>query len=416
MSSVKQTVDSHTTSISGLNGEVSTLKQTASGLQSTVTSLDGRTSKLEQDASGFSISLGEVAEDVETAQSTANTAQSTANTAKTNAATAQSTANTAKTNAATAQSTADSAVTAANNAQSTANTARTEASNAAKTASNFLSFDSSNGLLVGNKSGGSWSGYRAQVKSDSFNILDASGNTLSSYGASAISLGANSAASKINLCSGAGSIAAKNNTASQGLVLNGGSSNVPQMSLTHQGAFMYASNTSNAQYDNAVRCWYGTNGLELYSNVKMSAMVHNGDLNLEAYYGGDIVFRVGSDDGNCSTWSPYHRDGETLTVADCRTAGFVTNSSKDVYFMVPLTKPVISGTTSAVAMSVTSVKLQLRQNGNYTHGTSSKIAPSSATATYVPGIGIHVKCTMSSTTSAINNDVIGIDFSGTFTF
>ncbi len=64
------------------------------------------------------------------------TAQSTANTAKTNAATAQSTANTAKSNAATAQSTADVATTKADNAQSSANMAQTTADEALSKANN----------------------------------------------------------------------------------------------------------------------------------------------------------------------------------------------------------------------------------------------------------------------------------------
>ena len=74
--------------------------------------------------------LSDLATDVVTAQSTANsakttavTARSTANSAKTTAETAQSTANSAKTTAVTAQSTANSAKTAAETAQSTANTA-----------------------------------------------------------------------------------------------------------------------------------------------------------------------------------------------------------------------------------------------------------------------------------------------------
>ena len=54
---------------------------------------------------------------------------------------------------------------------------------AAKTATNFMSFDSTNGLLVGNKSSGSWSGTRAQIKSNAFNILDSSGTVMVSYGA-----------------------------------------------------------------------------------------------------------------------------------------------------------------------------------------------------------------------------------------
>ena len=58
-------------------------------------------------------------------------------------------------------------------------TARTEA---AKVATNFLNYDSTNGLIMGNKISGSWSGYRSQMLPTAFNILDASGNTMSSYG------------------------------------------------------------------------------------------------------------------------------------------------------------------------------------------------------------------------------------------
>lgn len=58
-----------------------------------------------------------------------------------------------------------------------------DVSESAKTATNFMSFDSTNGLLVGNKTSGSWSGTRAQIKSDTFNILDSSGTTMASYGA-----------------------------------------------------------------------------------------------------------------------------------------------------------------------------------------------------------------------------------------
>lgn len=70
----------------------------------------------------------------------------------------------------------------ASTANSTANTAKTNAANAAKTATNFLSYDSTNGLLIGNKTSGSWSGARAQIKSNAFNVLDQNGVTLASYG------------------------------------------------------------------------------------------------------------------------------------------------------------------------------------------------------------------------------------------
>lgn len=136
------------------------------------TNLGTRTTTLEQTADGLTARMS-------TAENDITTAQSTANTAKTNAATAQSTANTAKTNAATAQSTADTAKTNAATAQSTADAAK-------KTATNFISVDTTNGVLIGNKTSGSWSGTRAQITSSAFNILDSSGTTLASYGATTL--------------------------------------------------------------------------------------------------------------------------------------------------------------------------------------------------------------------------------------
>ncbi len=73
---------------------------------------------------------------------------------------------------------------------------------AAKTATNFLSYDSTDGLLIGNKTSGEWSGYRSQMLPTAFNILDASGNTLSSFGANDIELGLNNDDATINLCNG----------------------------------------------------------------------------------------------------------------------------------------------------------------------------------------------------------------------
>jgi hypothetical protein len=136
------------------------------------TNLGVRTTTLEQTADGLTARMS-------TAENDITTVQSTANTAKTNAATAQSTANTAKTNAATAQSTANTAKTNAATAQSTADAAK-------KTATNFISVDTTNGVLIGNKTSGSWSGTRAQITSSAFNILDSSGTTLASYGATTL--------------------------------------------------------------------------------------------------------------------------------------------------------------------------------------------------------------------------------------
>ena len=77
---------------------------------------------------------------------------------------------------------------------------------AGKTATDFLSYDSTNGLQVGNKTGGSWSGFRTQTTSSSFNILNAAGSILASYGAKLIELGKNATDAVIKLCGGKGQI------------------------------------------------------------------------------------------------------------------------------------------------------------------------------------------------------------------
>lgn len=85
--------------------------------------------------------------------------------------------------------------------------ALSKATEAAKTASNFLSYDADNGLLIGNKTSGSWSGFRTQVTSSAFNILNSAGTALASYGAKLVELGKNATDAVIKLCGGKGQIA-----------------------------------------------------------------------------------------------------------------------------------------------------------------------------------------------------------------
>ncbi len=59
---------------------------------------------------------------------------------------------------------------------------RTVATNAATVATNFMSYNDTDGLIIGNKTGGSFVGSRAQVLPDSFNILDTDGTKLASFG------------------------------------------------------------------------------------------------------------------------------------------------------------------------------------------------------------------------------------------
>jgi len=77
---------------------------------------------------------------------------------------------------------------------------------ASKTATNFLSFNSTWGLEVGNRINGAWSGFRAQIRSAAFNILAESGTVIASYGAKLIELGKSATDAVIKFCGGKGQI------------------------------------------------------------------------------------------------------------------------------------------------------------------------------------------------------------------
>lgn len=78
--------------------------------------------------------------------------------------------------------------------------------NAAKTATNFMEFTSGVGLQIGNKTNGSWSGYRTKISSSAFEILNQEGTVLASYGEKLIQLGKNATDAVIELCGGKGKI------------------------------------------------------------------------------------------------------------------------------------------------------------------------------------------------------------------
>lgn len=156
------------------------------------------------------------------------------------------TANGAANAANNAANTANDAANTANDALDTANGALSAVGDAAKTATNFLSYDSSNGLQLGNKSGGYWNGYRTQITSDKFNILDSSGNAIASYGSDLIELGKNSGDSVIGLCGGTGEIFSRVINGQEYLILSsdnvsvGNRNGLTSIGMTEQAIFMDA--------------------------------------------------------------------------------------------------------------------------------------------------------------------------------
>lgn len=129
--------------------------------------------------------------------------------------------------------------------------------------------------------------------------------------------------------------------------------------------------------------------------------------------GHDIVFNVSSGASDAS-YRPYYRRGDSIDV-NIGTAGFVTTSSKEIYFVVPLGKPVIGNPTVSVA-SING--LTLRQNGAYKCGStgSSATKPSRYGATVVNSNAIRITAAWDNSTDAANNDTIGIYASIRITF
>lgn len=87
------------------------------------------------------------------------------------------------------------------------------AEEAKTTVTSFMSFDPTNGLQIGNKSGNSWQGFRTQIGNAVFNILDSAGVVVASYGAKLIELGKNTSDAVIKFCGGRGQIEYDSNDA-----------------------------------------------------------------------------------------------------------------------------------------------------------------------------------------------------------
>lgn len=107
------------------------------------------------------------------------------------------------------------------------------------------------------------------------------------------------------------------------------------------------------------------------------------------------------------TWRPYFCAGDSIS-ATFGTAGYITNSGKDVIFIIPLSKPIVGNPN----VTVTSVGgLMVRQNNKYLYGGSSTkyVKPSKyAVHSTLSGGCINVTATMPNTTDVTNNSPCGI--------
>ena len=115
-----------------------------------------------------------------------------------------------------------------------------------------------------------------------------------------------------------------------------------------------------------------------------------------------------------ATWRPYMTKGDSFNTT-IQVGGYITNSSKDVTFQIPLSNPVIGSPTVTIA-SVDG--LCVRQNNKYLYGSgpSTFAKPSSYTAVLVNGNHIRMSAKMANTTNVENNSACGVYASIKVTF
>ena len=205
---VEQTATSIRADLKNTQGDVSSLQATASGLQTNVANAQNDISKLQQTASNLSASLSNTKGDVSNLQSTASGLQASISNAQGDINTLKSDASSMKTQISNAQGDISILQQTANSFQIQLNgkADQVDSFNAAKTATNFMEFTSGTGLQVGNKTNGSWSGYRTKISASAFEILNRAGTTLAYYGDKLIQLGKNAKDAVIELCGGVGKI------------------------------------------------------------------------------------------------------------------------------------------------------------------------------------------------------------------
>ena len=130
-------------------------------------------------------------------------------------------------------------------------------------------------------------------------------------------------------------------------------------------------------------------------------------------YGNDLYNYVASANAN---YRPYYRAGDIINFT-VRTSGYVTNSGKNVNFIIPITKPVI-GSPTAIATSENG--FILLQNG-YTHGSNGAsnpvvyAKPTSYAVSANYNSGFIVTAYFDVTTNVTNNSPIGVCWDGTIT-
>ena len=173
--------------------------------------------------------------------------------------------------------------------------------------------------------------------------------------------------------------------------------------LADNGKGLYCKDTSG-NYRNVVH-------INNYNNTILGYGLYSQNVGQTRIYGRGIRFITKTP---AVEWKPYYEPGDSITFT-WDGAGFISASSRYVYFFIPLSMPIIG----VSAVSVSSVDgLRIRQNNKYLYGSSasSSAKPSSYSAS-CDRSGVRITAIMANTTNVTyNNDACGINASIKITF
>lgn len=115
-------------------------------------------------------------------------------------------------------------------------------------------------------------------------------------------------------------------------------------------------------------------------------------------------------------YKPYYEKGDSFTITECRTSGFISNNKKNVNFFIPLNKPVL-GNPEVDITSTAEGGLKVHQNGYRFESSNTDYVKPNNISTTLHENGITVRCSMTNAdTDAINNDPCGVIFDMKITF
>lgn len=182
----------------------------------------------------------------------------------------------------------------------------------------------------------------------------------------------------------------------------------------------YFNNDSHIQIANTSGVYRNMITWNASNNVHFAAGAYDNNEGTCYYNGNAVAIRSKNDitltavSASTSAFRPYYRAGDTVDISTIYIGGFVSGSSANVQFFIPLSKPIIGSPTVSIASTG---GLIIRQDGKYTHGSaaSTTVYPDS----YSTGIrqgGVNVIARFTTITNAVNNAPCGIAWTGTITF